>query len=176
MKRKKNNPAARMQRNTRALLRHNCVAVVHVDPSGRQGLINWKNCKSIAPSNELAYSICEIAHIWTIYLAVFCRSQTGERYIKAAEIAPQGQYRSDQLGAQVIEYDAFDEHGNFIEVRREIEPGVIDVEIEKLLATCNPQHVIGQGWIASPVGESLSEEQAGRIFEAVGCWEEQVAA
>jgi len=174
--RKKNNPAARMQRNTRALLRHNCVAVVHVDPSGRQGLINWKNCRSVPPSRELAYSICEIAHHWTIYLAVFCRSQTGERYTKAVEIAPTGQYRSEQLGAQVIEYDAYDEAGTLIEVRSEIEPGVIDVEIEKLLATCNPAHVIGQGWIASPVGESLTEEQAARVFDAVGCWEQQVAA
>jgi len=174
--RKKNNPAARMQRNTRALLRHNCVAVVHVEPSGRQGLIHWKNCKSIAPSPELSHSICDIAHHWTIFLAVFCRRQDGECYIKPAEVATKSQYKAAHLAAQVIEYDAYDEHGNFIEVRREIEPGVIDVEIEKLLATCNPAHVIGQGWIASPVGESLSEEQAGKVFEAVGCWEERVAA
>lgn len=152
MKRKKNNPAARMQRFTRALLRQHAIVVVSVEPSGRQGLLNWKNCKSVAAGELLASGICDIAHHWTIYLAVFCQSQSGDRYIKAAEIIPDGAYRSEQLSA------------------------VMEAHHEELAAGCNPAHVIGKGWIASPVGESLNEEQAARVFDAVGVWQEQVAA
>lgn len=144
--RKKNNGPARMQRFTRALLSQNNIAVIHIEPSGRQGLINWKNCKSVAAGKLLASGICDIAHHWTIYLAVFCRSQDGQCYIKADEIAPQGQYRSEQLA------------------------GVMEQYHNELMATCNPAHVIGQGWIASPVGHSLTEEQADRVFSAVGAW------
>jgi len=148
MTRKKNNSKARLQRFTRALLSQNNIVVVHIHPSGRQGLINWKTCKSVAAGKLLASGICDIPHHWTVYLAVFCRSQTGERYIKADEIEPQGQYRSEQIA------------------------GVMERYHDALKAGCNPQHVIGCGWIASPVGESLTEDQAARVFDAVGVWME----
>lgn len=152
MTRKKNNSGARLQRFTRALLRQHSIVVVGVQHSGKQGLLNWKNCKSIAAGKLLASGICDIAHHWTIYLAVFCQSQSGERYIKATEIIPNGAYRSEQLSS------------------------VMEAHHEELAAGCNPAHVIGKGWIASPVGESLTEEQAARVFDAVGIWQELVAA
>jgi len=151
MPRKKNNCAARMQRFTRALLRQHSIVVVHLHPSGRQGLLNWKTRQSVAAGRLLASGICDIPHHWVIYLAVFCDSGR-QRYIKAIEIAPAGQYKSNQL-AEVMEQH----HG-------------------EVKAICPPAHIVGYGWIASPVGESLSEEQAGKVFEAVGCWEERVAA
>ena len=46
-KRKPHNLKARIARSCRSLLATNHVAVVNIDPSGRQGLINWMNCKSI---------------------------------------------------------------------------------------------------------------------------------
>lgn len=150
--RKRNNTAARMQKFTRALLRQHHIAVVHIENPERQGLINWRNCKSVAAGPQLASGICDIAHHWTIYLAVFCQKPNGERYIKAEEIAPQGQYRSEQLA------------------------GVMEQHHAELLQTCNPTHVIGRGWIASPVGDSLTEEQADRVFEAVGAWQQAKAA
>ena len=174
--RKSNNTAVRMQRFTRALRRQHHIAGVHIENPERQGLINWRNCKSVAAGPQLASGICDIAHHWTIYLAVFCRSPNGECYIKAEEIAPQGQYTSAQLGPREVEYDLIDEDGRVIGSTTETEPGVIDKAMTELVARCNQTHVIGRGWIASPVGDSLTEEQADRVFEAVGAWQQACAA
>lgn len=56
-KRKPHNRRARLERACRALLSANHVAVVNIDPSGKQGLINWKNAKSIPPGRALADAV-----------------------------------------------------------------------------------------------------------------------
>lgn len=48
-KRKAHNLQARIARSCRSLLASNHVAVVNIDPSGRQGMINYKSLKNIAP-------------------------------------------------------------------------------------------------------------------------------
>lgn len=94
-RRKPNNPHARVERFSRAILRQFRVAVVNIDPSGRQGMIDYGTAKNIPPGQR-------IAHPWVIYFGVFCRDQFGRQYIKANEVAPQGIYKSDSL-AEVIE-------------------------------------------------------------------------
>jgi len=147
--RKKNNAQRRLLRATDALLRQHHIVIVDIHPADKQGLLNWKNCKSVNAGRQLVDGVCDLPHQWTIYLAVFCRSQTGEQYIKAQEVEPIGRYRSGQLTEVIVHHH------------------------EALIATCNPAHVTGYGWIASPVGESLTEEQAAKVFEAVGCWQRQ---
>ena len=151
-KRKPYNPMKRYLRERKALLRLYRVAVVTVDPSGRQGLIDWRTCKNIAPGRTIAESVCDIAHHWTIYLACFCIDDKGEPYIKPLEIAPEGIYVSDDL-AEVIRH-------HYAELR----------------ASCNPRHLVGSGWVANPSGKSLTEHEAARIFEAVGAWPAQEKA
>lgn len=150
--RKKNDSQRRLLRATEALLRQNHIAIVDLLPQDKQGLINWKTCRAVKSSRQLVNGVCDLPHRWTIYLAVFCRSPLGERYIKGEEIVPAGQYRSEQINPAITHYH------------------------EELLASCNQSHVIGTGWIASPVGESLTEDEAARVFEAVGCWESSEAA
>lgn len=65
-KRKPNNPKARLERFSRSVLRQHHIAVVNIDPSNKQGLINWHNCKSVAKGRHIADAICDIAHHWTI--------------------------------------------------------------------------------------------------------------
>lgn len=143
---KRNLPHARLNKLSRAIVRQFRVAVVNMDPEGRQGLADWKTCRSIAPSRQIAEAICDIAHSWVICLAAFCIDQKGEQYIKASEIAPQGIYRSDSLA------------------------GVLEEHYRALVKSCNPNHLVGSGWIAMPGGTSLDEAQAARIFEACGAW------
>ena len=150
--RKKNDMRRRVERSMRALLSSNHVAVVNIDPSGRQGMINWKNCKNIPPGQQIADAICDIAHHWTIYLGALCVDQFGKRYIKAVEIAPQGIYLVKDL-ADAIEH-------SYLALRGD----------------CNPNHLIGSGWIAIPSAVSLDEDQAARVFDAVGAWSQQRAA
>lgn len=151
-KRKPNNTRARMERSCRALLRTNHVAVVNIDPSGWQSLVNWKSCKSIRSGQQLVDAVCDIPHHWTIYLGALCVDQFGKRYIKAVEIAPQGIYLAEHL------------------------TDAIESTYTALRDECNPNHLIGSGWIAIPTDVSLDEAQAARVFDAVGAWNQQKAA
>lgn len=152
MKRKPYNPMKRFLRERRHLLSLHHVAVVNVDPEGRQGLVNWKTCQNISAGRTVAEAVCDIAHNWTIYLAAFCVDDKGQRYMKAAEVAPRGIYRSDDLSAVLVEH------------------------YTALVQGSNPNHRIGSGWIAIPSKTSLDDEQADRIFEACGAWSQQRAA
>ncbi|WP_434456546.1 hypothetical protein JQR85_13735 [Stutzerimonas urumqiensis] len=149
---KRNLPLARLERLSRAIVRQFRVAVVNIDPEGRQGLVDWKTCKNIAPSRQIAEAVCDIAHRWVIYIGAFCVDHQGRRYLKSTEIAPVGIYKSDSLA------------------------GVLEEHYRALVAGCNPQHIVGSGWIANPGGISLDEEQAYRIFDACGAWHIKEAA
>ena len=69
--RKKNDKARRLLRATDALLRTNHVVIVDIHPTDLQGLINWKNCRSVKAGRQLVDGVCDLPHQWTIYLAVF---------------------------------------------------------------------------------------------------------
>ena len=90
-KRKPHNLQARIARSCRSLLASNHVAVVNIDPSGRQGMINYKSLKNIAPG-KIGQAVCGIPHRWTIYLSALCLDARGDRYSKSVEVAPDGVY------------------------------------------------------------------------------------
>ncbi|MFJ3117864.1 hypothetical protein ACIPI6_15115 [Pseudomonas protegens] len=143
--RKPNNSRARVERSCRGLVRTNHVAVVNIDPSGRQGMINYKSLKNIAPG-KIGQAVCGIPHRWTIYMSAMCLDTRGNRYSKSIELAPEGVYLSDHL-EEVIEHCYM-----------------------KLRAEANQAQMVASGWIAIPDTVSLDEEHAARIFEAVGAW------
>lgn len=151
-KRKPHNMRARIERACRALLGTNYVAVVNIDPSGQQCLVNWKNCSRIR-SRQIVDAVCDIPHRWTIYLSVMCVGTGAEQYCKSVEVAPQGNYLASHL------------------------TDVIEATYTDLRAQCNPHHVVASGWIAVPAELTLEEAQAAAVFEAVGAWnQEKVAA
>lgn len=144
-KRKPNNMAARIERSCRALLSTNHVAVVNIDPSGRQGMINYRSLRNIAPG-KIGQAVCGIAHRWTIYMSVMCLDARGDRYTKSIEVVPDGMYLSDHL------------------------EDVIEHCYKNLRDEANPTQIVASGWIAIPEQISLAEDHAARIFEAVGAW------
>lgn len=144
--RKPNNNRARLERASRAALRQSKLAVYNIDPENRQGFCNWDTGVKYRPSRHVAEAIFGMSHRWVIYISAFCQRPDGQRYYKSVEIAPNGIYHTDAL-AEVLR-----EHYN------------------RLLDGCNTGHIVGSGWIANPCGESLTEEQAARIFDAVGAW------
>lgn len=95
-KRKAHNFRSRVERACRALLSRNHVVVVNIDPSGKQGLGNWKNCKSIT-SRQIVDAVCDIPHHWTIYIAGLCVGQGGEEYIKSLEVSPDRIHMAEKL-------------------------------------------------------------------------------
>ncbi|MEQ6327306.1 hypothetical protein VLF92_03075 [Pseudomonas chengduensis] len=153
-RRKPNNPRARLERSCRAILSSNHVAVVSISPSGWQGMVNWKLAKRIPPGRQVANALCDIPHRWTIYVAGLCVDWSGNRYMKSIEAMPDGNYLAAHL-TDVIETCVLEQRAN-----------------------CNPRDLIGSGWIAIPAQVSLTEEQAYRIFDLVGAWNQvqQVSA
>ena len=150
-KRKPHNFKARIDRSCRALLATNHVAVVNIDPSGYQGMTNYKSLKNIAPG-KIGQALCGLAHRWTIYLSVLCIDARGGRYSKSVEIAPNGVYLSDHL------------------------EDVIEHCYKQLRDAANQNQMVASGWIAIPESISLEEDHAARIFEAVGAWNQQKVA
>lgn len=144
-KRKPHSLQARIARSCRSLLASNHVAVVNVDPSGRQGMINYKSLKNIAPG-KIGQAVCGIPHRWTIYLSALCIDARGDRYSKSVEVAPDGVYLSDHL------------------------EDVIEHCYKKLRDEANQSQMVASGWIAIPEAMSLDQAHAARIFEAVGAW------
>nr|WP_233099113.1 hypothetical protein [Pseudomonas veronii] len=120
--------------------------------SGRQGMINYKSRKNIAPG-KIGQAVCGIPHRWTIYLSALCIDAHGDRYSKSVEIAPDGLYLSDHL------------------------EDVIEHCYKELHDSANQSQMVASGWIAIPEAMSLDEARAARIFEAVGArHQEKVAA
>jgi hypothetical protein len=150
-KRKPNNGFVRAERSCRALLRTNHVAVVNIDPSGTQIMANWKSCRQIR-SLAIANALFDFSYHWTIYLSAMCRDERGVEYVKSVEISPEGIYKVERLTDAIEHY--------YLELRN----------------SCNPNHLVASGWIAIPAEISLTEEQAARVFDAVGVWSQQRAA
>lgn len=60
-KRKPCNRRVQLERSMRALVNTNHAAVINIDPSGLQVMINWKNGKQIL-SKPVADALCDVAH------------------------------------------------------------------------------------------------------------------
>lgn len=151
-KRKPNNGFARAERACRALLNTNHVAVVNIDPSGSQIMVNWKSCKQIR-SLAIANALFDFSYHWTIYIAGMCRDERGGEYIKSVEISPEGIYKVERLTDAIEHY--------YLELRRK----------------CNQNHLVASAWIAVPADVTLEEAQAAKLFHAAGAWHQvKVAA
>ncbi|KDD65348.1 hypothetical protein V466_29245 [Pseudomonas mandelii PD30] len=151
-KRKPHNLKARIDRSCRSLLATNHVAVVNIDPSGHQGMINYKSLKNIAPG-KIGQAVCGIPHRWTIYISAMCRDERGVEYVKSVEISPEGIYKVERLTDAIEHY--------YLELRN----------------SCNQNHLVASGWIAVPTEVSLEEAQAAKLFYAAGAWHQvKVAA
>jgi hypothetical protein len=150
-KRKANNCFARAERNCRALVRSNHVAVINIEPGDYQWMINWKNRKIIR-SKGIVDALLHVTHRWTIFAAVLCEKPDGERYMKAKEFTT--------------------EHLHLVTNLEDL----IQESIEDLQATANLAHLRNRAWIAIPDAVSLTEAQAAQLFSAVEGWAPRVEA
>ncbi|NCE83489.1 hypothetical protein [Pseudomonas sp. Q1] len=144
-KRKPNNCFARAERACRSLLNTNHVAVMNIDPSGLQIMVNWKSCKQIR-SLAIANALFDFSYHWTIYISAMCRNERGVEYVKSVEISPEGIYKAERLTDAIEHY--------YLELRD----------------GCNPNHIVASGWIAVPAEVTLDEAHAAKLFLAAGAW------
>ena len=151
-KRKPCNRKVQIERSMRALLGTNHAAVINIDPSGLQIMIHWKNGKQIL-AKQVADALCDIPHRWTIYIAGICVRQDGAQYIKAIDIRPDGFHLVERL-ADVVEHF-------YNEVKED----------------CNPNHLVGMGWLAVPGSVTICEAKVSALLASIGAWNQvKVAA
>lgn len=150
-KRKPCNRRAQIDRARRALVRTNHAAIANVEPGDIQVMINWKACKQIR-ERSVVDALCDIAHRWTVYTAVFCQEPSGAQYSKGSEFTTAGVHLLSGLEQLMIEKHA------------------------EVCASANQKHVIGSGWLAIPDDVAITEAQANAVFTAMGVWRRARAA
>jgi hypothetical protein len=151
-KRKPCNRRVQIERSMRALVNTYHAAVINIDPSGLQVMINWKNGKQIL-SRAVSDALCDVAHRWTIYIAGICVRQDGAQYIKSIDIKPDGVHLVERLS------------------------DVLEHFYEEVMADCNPNHRVAMGWLAVPGDRPAPEAQLSALLASVGAWNQvRVAA
>lgn len=146
-KRKRHSIKRRHATYSRALLHRLHAVVVWVAGQHNNAcvLVSLKTGKLITMGPELAGAIGDVPHDWSVYCAVFGRTQAGEEYMQGSAVIAPRCYQS-QIAEQLSE----------------IHTGI--------LRNMNPQHRVGLGWIACPWGADISEDEAGRLFDQLGGW------
>jgi hypothetical protein len=103
--------------------------------------------KKVSASLDMAKALANQPFKWSVLIAVFCRDQNGQEYIKSELIASKQKYLQHEL----IQF--------------------LSAEHTALIKSVNGNHVIGAGWLASPEGIDWDEKVAGKIFEQLGAFE-----
>lgn len=145
---KKNNIHKRYDRYANALCHTNNLAVVHVWTDGNiSHLIDAKNKHRILVSQALYDMMRCTRFMWTIQMSAFCIDQNGTKYIKSDVMETKQRYTQYDLAAYLGEMH------------------------DKLLDSVNQAHLLGPGWIASPLGREFTEKEADEIFDMFNPWE-----
>lgn len=103
--------------------------------------------KQIQVDKRLAFALGNQPFEWSVIIAVFCRDQNGEEYLKSELVSAKEKYFQHEL----------------IEVLNE--------QHKALIKSVNRNHFIGAGWLASPEGRDFSESETDRIFRKLGAFQ-----
>ncbi len=141
---KKYNPVKQAEICTDFALKNLFVAFATNDD--RCLLIN-KDGELMHISERIYRAIAKVKHKWSVYMAAFGKQTDGKPYTKSSEVVTNERY---------FQHELID---------------TLNKEHKKLVRNFNDQQFHGAGWIASPVGKELTEEEAFNIFEKLGAFE-----
>lgn len=141
-KRKAYNPGKRVARLANHLLRN--ILVCYTDDLKGCVMLDTRDGKLIKPTKPMI-DAAALPHQWSCFIAAFGRTQFDE-YMKCEQIFTPSKYYQSDL-APIFE----EQHG-------------------KLIKRIPEHQLCGVGWLASPMGDELTEKQAGEIFAKLGAW------
>lgn len=98
-------------------------------------------------TNRIYKAIAKVKHKWSVYISVFGFQPDGKGYSKSEVVNCQQRY----FQCDLVDY--------------------LNSEHQNLINNFNKSQMSGAGWIASPSGVELSEEEAANIFDKLGAWE-----
>ena len=109
-------------------------------------MIHGRSGKQLRADRNLVDAIEFIPHKWSVLIAALCRKPCGDEYMK-----------TEQIAVPHVIY------------QREIAEALSDMH-KNLCNECNPNHLIGAAWVASPAGDDIDEGFAAKVFESIGGW------
>jgi len=136
-----------------ALRRGHAVVATVTDMPG----VRVMSARSLAPIRStpaVSGFLANVKHRWVIQYAACCVDGSGQRYIKAEEL----------VCHNPLLMRGIDDSGDDL-------PNLLADLVEEICESANPNHLVGAGWMASPVGVSYSEAEAFRVFDALGVWD-----
>lgn len=144
---KQNNNNERYIKFARALLSQTQTCVCCIEGQTFSTLHSMRDGSQLRATPEINDALFDIAHPWSTFIGIFCRDDTGVCYMESVEMTVAARYKAEKLG------------------------DVLTDEIMRAANECNPEHVIGYGWIANPSGRELDEETAFKIFNSRGVFQ-----
>lgn len=148
---KKYNPRKYQEIVVREKIKNFAIAMV-LGESKYCTLIDYKTCKEINVSQDVAESVAKGCFNWYYECSVVCRDQTGKEYVVSEPHYFKSRYRqSDQRLNDYLN----EAHVAFKEKQ-------------------NPLHVVTMAWVAIPVideTEDLDLETLGKIYEQLGAFD-----
>ena len=142
-KRKKYNALQSMKRVAQAHL-NDCV-ITFTSGDNFKRLYSLKHGSQVRVTPQLNEVIHGIRWPWTVYIAAFGRDAFGKFYIKARELAVNGEH----LYEEIAEY-------------------LNKAHADLIQETMPESQLVGVGWIAAPRRCAFDEQQAAYIFERLG--------
>lgn len=126
-----------------------CVAYSYNDNRVAQ-LVDGKTGAVIPSTRLLVEAMTHIAYKWHVLIAVLCKTESGEHYMKADQINATDYYKQYELA------------------------DVLQENHRKLIESTNDKHLFNVVWLASPVQKDWDEKQASQIFDRLGYWDEEL--
>lgn len=106
-----------------------------------------KTLKPVTIGPSIADSLAKLPFKWSVYIAVLCRRQDGQNYI-----------RSEQYNFDVPYHRANIEN-------------LLNERHDQLIRTCNSAHILNIGWIASTVPYDIEDSDAINLFDQQDGWD-----
>jgi hypothetical protein len=145
-----NNKLLRAIRTAESILKHFCIINVN-NQDGLCRLLKLHNGEEVAVTQDVYNSLTYTRFNWSIYIAGF-GFKGSENYTKSKIVISDKPY----LQSELIEF--------------------LNAEHKKLLQSFNPSQLCGFGWLASPTCHDFTEEQAFKLFEQHGAFDDKEKA
>ena len=145
---KKHNMQKRKNHLSRGAVK-NLATVFILNDNKYANLISLKTGKNVDIDSTLDKAIRKVEHMWSVMTAVFCVKASGEQYIKYSVL-----------------------HAERPCIQAHLDKNASEVHT-KLIRSCNENHIIGIGWIATPYKYDFPDELDDfyeSIFDRYGAW------
>lgn len=141
---KKYNPKARAIALSKAFAKK--YAVVWAGTLEAQ-IVKLSALKPVLLKQSEALAISNVPHKWQVHLCCMLRDHTGRDYIQVQEL----RFSHEYLSCDTSE--------------------IVNDHMKSFVKTCNSNHVVNVGWVATTSEEDLSDEKISKMMDNIGAWD-----